>query len=119
MVDNVVEQLIATRLQLDRACGLLATPTPPSMDDCTAVLGAAASQLAECQPLLALQTGNAAALEEAWRLKRSFTRAAKLLRHAAEFHTNWMALRGGMAGGYTACGQPAAVVHGSSICLQG
>jgi hypothetical protein len=119
MVENVIEQLIATRLELDRACGLLTTPSPPSMDACTAVLQAAAAQLAECRPEWALQAGNAAALEEAWRLRRSFTRARSLLQHAADFHINWVRIRGAMAGGYTARGEPAPVVHGSRICVQG
>jgi|SRR5258708_2081479 hypothetical protein len=119
MVENVVEQLIATRLQLDRACGLLSTPLPASMDACTSVLQAAAAQLSECQPAWAVQAGNAAALEEAWRLRRSFTRAQRLLQHAAEFHTNWGRIRGAMAGGYTAQGEPAPVEHGSRICLRG
>ena len=119
MVESAIEQLNATRLELDRVCGLLTTPSPPSMDACTALLQAAASRLADCRPRWALQAGDPAALEEAWRLRRSFTRAGRLLQHAAEFHTGWERIRGAMAGGYTAGGEPAPVVHGSRICLEG
>src|ERR1039458_10376228 len=119
MVEHIVEQLIATRLQLDRACDLLARPLPEAMDTCTAVLQAAATQLAASQPGWALEAGNPVALEEAWRLRRSSTRAGRLLYHAAEFHANWIRIRGVMTGGYTASGEPAPVVHCSRICLQG
>ena len=116
---HMVDQLIATRLQLDRACDLLTKPSPDAMDTCTAVLQAAVTQLGDWRTDWTLQAGNPAALEEAWRLRRSFTRAGRLLRHAAEFHTNWTRIRGAMTGGYTAGGEPAPVVHGSRICLQG
>ena len=51
-------------------------------------------QLAACQPQLVAQRGNAAALEEAWQVRRSFLRARKLMQSAAVFHENWIRLRG-------------------------
>ena len=75
-------------------------------------------QLAACQPQLVAQRGNAAALEEAWQVRRSFLRARKLMQSASVFHENWIRLRGAMSGGYTASGEPGTVTHASRICLQ-
>jgi hypothetical protein len=115
----VVEQLMAARQELDRACDLLTKPSPQAMDACTAVLEAAGRQLAEWQPSFSQQAGNPVALEEAWRLKRSVTRAGRLLKGAGDFHLNWLRLRGAMTGGYTETGESAPLLHGHSICVQG
>ena len=55
---------------------------------------------------------------EAWRVRRSFTRAAKLLEGAASFHGQWMAIRGTLTGGYTNRGEPAPVRHAGRICIE-
>ena len=119
VTEEVTGQLTAIRLQLDRAGDLLTRPSPESMEAGTAVLAAAASELAGYSDRFALAAGDAAALEEAWRVRRSFNRADRLLRHAAEFHSNWVQIRGAMAGGYTACGEAAPVLHASRLNVQG
>ena len=119
MATDWMEQMSAIRLELERACSLLTTPSPECMESCTAALQLAAAQLAECQPGWRLQAGNPAALEEAWRLRNTFSHAGRLLGHAAEYHANWVRLRGAMAGGYLAGGEPAAVVRANRICLAG
>ena len=115
----LVEQLMSARQQLDFACGLLAKPSPEALECCSSVLEAAGRRLAECQPNFSQQAGNAAALEEAWRLRRSFVRTSRLLQNAADFHLNWLRLRGAMTGGYTGNGEAAPLVHGSRISLHG
>jgi len=116
---GLVEELMAARRQLDFACGLLARPSPEALDCCSSELEAAGHRLAECQPTLSQQAGNAAALEEAWRLRRSYLRTARLLRGAAEFHLHWGQLRGAMTGGYTGSGESAPLLHGNRISLHG
>jgi hypothetical protein len=58
------------------------------------------------------------ALEEAWKVRRSFLRATKLLENAARFHENWGAIRGVMTGGYTNRGEPAPVRHSGRVFLE-
>jgi hypothetical protein len=115
----LVEQLMSARQQLDFACGLLVKPSPEALDCCCSVLEAAGRRLAECQPAFSQQAGNATALEEAWRLRRSFVRTARLFRGAADFHFNWLQLRGAMTGGYTGNGESAPLMHGNRISLHG
>ena len=115
----LVEQLMSARQQLDFACELLVKPSPQAVDSCSSVLEAAAHQLAEWQPAFSQQRGDAATLEEAWKLRRSFVRTAKLLQGAGDFHRNWLQLRGAMTGGYTPTGESAPLMHGSRISLHG
>jgi hypothetical protein len=115
----LVEQLMSARQQLDFACNLLAKPSPEALESCSSVLEAAGRQLAEWQPTFSQQAGNAAALEEAWRLRRSFVRTARLLQGVGDFHLNWLQLRGAMTGGYTETGESAPLMHGNRISLHG
>jgi hypothetical protein len=115
----LVEQLMSARQQLDFASRLLAKPSPEALESCSSVLEAAGRQLAEWQPTFSQQAGDAAALEEAWRLRRSFVRTARLLQGVGDFHLNWLQLRGAMTGGYTKTGEPAPLIHGSRISLHG
>ena len=115
----LVEQLMSARQQLDFACGLLVKPSPEALDCCCSVLEAAGRRLAECQPAFSEQAGNAAALEEAWRLRRSFVRTSRLLQGVGDFHRNWLQLRGAITGGYTETGESAPVIHPSRISLHG
>jgi hypothetical protein len=118
-VATVVEQLVAARLEMDRAGELLISPSPASLDRCSSVLEAAGRRLTEWQPRLAEYAGDPETLAEAWRLRRSFRRTERLLRGAGDFHCNWISLRGAMTGGYNSAGDPAPVLHGHRISLQG
>ena len=115
----LVEQLMSARRQLDFACDLLTKPSPEALDCCSSLLEATGRQLAECQPTFSQQVGNAAALEEAWRLRHSYERTARLLQGAADFHLNWLKLRGAMTGGYMGNGESAPVMHVNRISLHG
>jgi hypothetical protein len=115
----LVEQLMSARQQLDFASNLLAKPSPEALESCSSVLEAAGRQLAEWQPTFSQQAGNAAALEEAWRLRRSFVGTARLLQGVGDFHLNWLQLRGAMTGGYTETGESAPLMHGNRISLHG
>jgi len=120
MTDSrLLEQLSSARRQLDQAGSLLCRPSPQALKECSTVLEAAGRQMTEWQGELAGQAGNPEALAEAWRVRRSFQRASRLLQSAAEFHGNWLRERGVMTGGYTGTGEGAAVQYGSRICLEG
>jgi hypothetical protein len=113
-----VARFAEVRGKLELACERLTSPTPDALDACSADLAFAAGQLERWRPDLGAQAGNAAALEEAWRVRRSFLRAQKLMDNAAAFHGNWMRLRGAITGGYTQSGEPTPVVFTSRMCVE-
>ena len=115
----LVEQLMSARQQLDFASKLLAKPSPEAMESCSSVLEAAGRQLSEWQPTFSQQAGDAAALEEAWRLRRSFVRTSRLLQGVGDFHRNWLQIRGTITGGYTETGESAPIIHANRISLHG
>ena len=115
---SIMEHLARVRSQLDQAGERLTSPSTDALDSCTEDLASAVRQLAQWQPLLVAEAGNPAALEEAWRVRRSFQRVRALLHGAAGFHANWMRIRGTMSAGYTASGEPGPVRYGSRVCLQ-
>ena len=100
----LVDQLMSARQQLDLASNLLTKPSPEALESCSSLLEAAGRQLSEWQPAFSQQAGDAATLEEAWRLRRSFVRTSRLLQSAGDFHRNWLQLRGAITGGYTKTG---------------
>ncbi|MBS1858040.1 MAG: hypothetical protein JST11_21905 [Acidobacteria bacterium] len=113
----VIEQLTATRAQLESACELLLAPSAGALDGCAELLAAAGRKMSDLSPGLALARGDALALEEAWKVRRSFERAGRLLESAARFHTAWTGIRGAMTGGYTPSGEPAEVRHPGRVSL--
>ena len=115
----LVEQLISARQQLDFASDLLARPSPEALENCSAVLEASGHRLEEFRPALSRREGSSAALEEAWRLRHSFLRTARLWQGAADFHLNWQRVRGAMTGGYTGTGDSAPLLHRSRISVHG
>lgn len=115
----LVEQVVSARQQVDFAGSLLRKPSPEVLEHCSAILEEAGRQLAQWQPEFSLRKGDAAALAEAWHLKRSVQRTSRLLQGAADFHSNWLQARGAMTGGYTKTGEPAPLLHGRRICLEG
>src|ERR1039457_7056805 len=111
----LVEQLKSTRQQLDFASNLLVKPSFDALESCSSILEAAGRQLADWQPALSQQAGKAVALEEEWQLRGSFVRTAQLLQGVADFHLNWLQLRGAITGGYTGTGESAPLLHASRI----
>jgi len=114
----VIEQLAATRAQLDAACELLLSPTMDAVDRCSILFESAQGRMREFRSEMTVAQGDPAAIEEAWRVRRSFLRAGKLLQNAAQFHENWAAIRGAMTGGYTDRGEPAPIRYPGRVCLE-
>lgn len=114
----VIEQLASTRMQLEAACALLLAPTPDSVERCSTLLESAGSQMVSFRDGIAAAQGDPGAIEEAWKVRRSFERATKLLENAARFHQNWQAVRGALTGGYTNRGEPAPLRHNGRLCLE-
>jgi hypothetical protein len=116
--DSISQHLAEIRSQLDRTCERLNSPSPEALDKCSHDLESAVLQLAACQSEFSAHAGDAESLEEAWRIRRSFLRARKLMESAARFHENWLRMRGAIIGGYTPTGDPGPVLHQGRICLQ-
>ena len=114
----VIEQLASTRMQLEAACALLLSPTPDSVEHCSTLLEAAGSRMAGFRAEIAEAQGDPGAIEEAWKVRRCFERASRLLENAARFHQNWQAVRGALTGGYTYRGEPAPLRHTGRLCLE-
>ena len=115
---TAVERLAAARAQLDGAGDLLLVPNLTSVDRCSAVLETASHLIAEFKRDWGGAPGDASVLEEAWKVRRSFVRAARLLESAIRFHENWAAIRGAMTGGYTSRGEAAPVLPATRICVE-
>jgi hypothetical protein len=116
---DVVEQLLAARSEVDRACALLVSPSPEALDRCSRVLETAGSRLEEWRPRLREGIGNPAALEQARRLQAAVRRAGRLLEGASSFHLNWSRWLGAVSAGYTERGDPAPVPRGNRILVRG
>jgi hypothetical protein len=114
----VIEQLAATRAQLESACELLRAPSAGAVDRCSVLLEDAGRRMQEFRADLPSAQGDPQAIAEAWNLRRTFLKAGKLLENAARFHDNWVAVRGVMTGGYTNRGEPAPLIHPGRVCLE-
>jgi hypothetical protein len=115
---TVIEQLTATRAQLDSACELLRAPSADAVERCSVLLEAAAGRMLDFRVQLPGAQGDPQAIAEAWNLRRAFLKATKLLENAARFHDNWVAVRDVMTGGYTSRGEPAPFHHSGRVCLE-
>jgi hypothetical protein len=116
---DAMEQLVTARSDVDRACELLVSPSPGSLDRCSRVLEAAVQRLAESQTQLRRGIGDPSVVGEAYSLRADVRRAASLLEGANKFHLNWCRLRDAMTGGYTGRGDPSPVPRGSRISIRG
>jgi len=124
MPPGMEERLQAARREVDRACELLVSASPESLDRCTQILETAGLQLAQLKPQPSERTArggieDSESLLEAHRLGASVLRAARLLEGAYTFHFTWNRLRGAMTFGYTERGDPAPVPGVSRISTQG
>jgi hypothetical protein len=117
---RLAEQLADAREQLERACDLLLTPSPDSLDRCASLLEAAVTKVTACQAAIAgpRQTEPDASMEGR-RLQAVVRRARRLLDSAAEYHQNWSRRIGAMSAGYDGRGEPVSVDRGRRLILRG
>ncbi len=101
----------ALEADLERACRLLESATPQAMDESAAMLELVVRDLAARRDLIGI--------EEARRLGKAARKARMLLDLAAGFHTRWHNILGGMTGGYTAQGSPAALSRRGRLSVSG
>jgi hypothetical protein len=104
------ERLVTARSEVKRACDLLIAASPEGWDGCEEALQHAVSKLGDID-------GDARTRSEVRGLRGEVLRAARLLESLADFYRGWERILGAMSAGYTAHGDPAAVVrHGRVYC---
>jgi hypothetical protein len=116
---TAAEQLRSSSDEVERACALLAAPTPDALDGCSGLLEAAAHGLAALGPALHGARGDPEMLVEAWRLQRNVRRAGVLLANASAYHTRWNELLGVKTAGYRPGGEAAETPRTGRLCLRG
>lgn len=113
------ERLLTARSEVERAVGLLASPSFEALDRCAGVLESARSDLGSCLPLVSGSQGNAEALAEAYRLQESVRRASHLLQTARDYFAKWSQTWAGLTTGYTPTGEAPVTVRRGLVCLTG
>jgi hypothetical protein len=119
MAADLQARMETARATLERACELLLDPSPQSLEDCLALLGAVAAALTGSRAEWEGHAGDPALRAEAGRLREAVHRAGFLLESAAAFHRKWLQILRTKMGGYTAQGDPAEVVCAGRVWLQG
>jgi len=116
---SAAEQLRASGEEVERACALLVAASPESVDGCAGALEAAVAGLAGLGAALAASRGDAASLEETWRLRRSVRKARALLEGASEYHERWRERIGARTAGYGSDGAPGEPPRAGRVFLRG
>lgn len=116
---SVAEWLTAARLDVERACELLISPTGDALDRCQGVLERAVSELVECSHLRAQGKADTEIVSRADALRIQVLRAGRLLESAADFYRGWERILGAMSGGYTPGGGAAAVARRGRVFFRG
>ena len=113
------ERLHAVRSDVERACGLLVSPSAAALDRCAGVLESAYLDLEACGPWVRLAQGNAEALAEARRLHQAVRRTSHLLETARDYYAKWSPAWAALTNGYTPRGEAPAPVRRGLVCLTG
>jgi hypothetical protein len=107
--------LAAGRKSAERACELLARPTPEALESCAGLLETAVRQVS----LVRAVAGDAVARAEVRRLRASLQTASALLRSAAGYHEGWSHWLGARIGGYQPGGEPAGLERPATVSVTG
>jgi hypothetical protein len=112
---GVLEDIRETRGEVEKACKLLESPSPPALNRCAEVLSGAISQMERCKP----SSRDPVALMEALGLRRAVKRAGVLLQNALTFHSTRFQLSRSQMQGYKADGQMEKLSTPEIFCIQG
>jgi hypothetical protein len=113
------ERLLLVRAEVERACGLLVSPTSEALDCCAGLLESACSDLVSCRPWMSGAEGNPEALAEARRLQEAVRRAGHLLEIARDYYAKWTEAWTALGAGYAPRGAPAATVRQGLVYMTG
>ena len=113
------EVLRTVRSDVERVCGLLASPSAEALDRCAVVLESACSDLASCLPWASGARGTPEALVEARRLQAAVRRASHLLEIAQDYYAKWSRTLATLTSGYTPSGEAGEPVRRGLVSLTG
>lgn len=119
MAPSVEDQLAAVTAGLVRVGELLLAPSPAALDHCAMLLQTAVTGMSALRDERRNAKGWAHDLAEARMLRKSLGRVRRLLDNANRFHQNWARRRAALSAGYTPGGEPAVVLSGCRLVLNG
>jgi hypothetical protein len=119
LLDLGFERLGAVRSEVERACGLLVSPSAEALDRCTGVLESACSDLETCRSWVRGAHGKPEVLAEARRLNEAVRRAFHLLEIARDYYAKWIQSWAAVNNGYNPTGETPLTVGRGLVCLTG
>jgi hypothetical protein len=114
---EVQSQLRSARVEMERVCKMLESPTPAVLDRCSAAMERVIGELDGGRKWMP-QAGEIG-VEEARRLRSVVRRARALLNLAANYHGRWHCILASKTGGYTVRGAPAPLPSKTRVSIQG
>jgi hypothetical protein len=114
---EVQSQLRSARVELERVCKMLESPTPAVLESCGAAMERVIAELGAGRKWMP-QAGEIG-VAEARRLRSVVRRARALLNLAANYHSRWHCILASMTGGYTVLGAPAPLPFKARVSIQG
>lgn len=115
MAGGGVANLAAGREMAERACRLLAGPSPATLESCAGLLETAVKEIRSAR----VEAGDSGAREEARRLQSAIRQGAALLRSAADYHGGWSHWLGARTGGYRPGGEPSGWERPATVSVKG
>jgi hypothetical protein len=113
------EQLLMVRSEVERAVGLLISPSAEALGRCAVILESACSDLVICRPWVRGAHGNPEAMTEARRLQETVRRVSHLLQTARDYYAKWSEAWAASTSGYTPTGDAPLPVRRGLVCLTG
>lgn len=110
-------QLRSARIEMERVCKMLESPSPAVLDRCGEAMERVIGELDAGRKWMP-QAGEIG-VEEARRLRSVVRRARALLNLAANYHSGWQGVLASMTGGYTVRGAPAPLPFKARVSIQG
>ena len=114
---EIQSQLRSARVDLERVCTLLESPTPAVLDRCAASMERVIEELTAGRKQMG--PADKIGIAEARRLRSVLHRARALLNLAANYHGRWRCILAGMNGGYTVRGAPAPLPSRARVSIRG
>ena len=113
------ERLLMVRSEVERAGGLLVSPSAEALDRCAIILESACAELVSCRPWVGGARGNPEALAEAHRLRETVRRASHLLQTSRDYYAKWSQAWAALTSGYSPRGEAPAPPRRGLVCLTG
>src|SRR5690348_1312935 len=115
---TAAEHLRSCNANVELAYAALLKPSPEALEGAVPVLRGAVRSLEALCPVLHDSRGDAEALTEAWRLRRTVRRTNTLLANASAYHEGWNDLLAVKTVGYGPRGEPGEPPREGRVCVR-